>query len=218
MAKEKLLIIEDEASVAKQLKWSLEAYDISIAGDAQKARQLLASGAFPVATLDLGLPPSSDTPYEGFKLLEALGSLAPHTKVIVITGNAEQENAVKAVALGAECASLKAGRILFSQAAMAALPAEEWPGNVRELQNRIRRALSNCSGQRIMPEDLGLAESRMAQGEEKFRTLQEARDQAEEKCIRKALMMTGNNISQAAKLLGISRPTLHDLLKKHKIK
>ena len=96
---EKLLIIEDELSVAKQLKWAMaQDYDISVAADAKKARQLLASQAFPVATLDLGLPPSADTPNEGFKLLKELGTLAPHTKVIVITGNAEHENAVKAVA------------------------------------------------------------------------------------------------------------------------
>ena len=57
MKKRRLLIIEDELSVAKQLKWSLgEDYDITIASDAEKAKQLLASGAFPVATLDLGLP------------------------------------------------------------------------------------------------------------------------------------------------------------------
>ncbi|HMA67513.1 MAG TPA: sigma 54-interacting transcriptional regulator, partial [Desulfosalsimonadaceae bacterium] len=102
MAREKLLIIEDENSVAKQLKWALgDEYDISTAADGRKARQLLASGAFPVATLDLGLPPAADTPEEGFKILEEMGSLSPHTRVIVITGNAEQENAVKAVGLGA---------------------------------------------------------------------------------------------------------------------
>jgi two-component system NtrC family response regulator len=102
VSKEKLLIIEDEPSVAKQLKWSFnELYDITIAPDAQKARQLLASGAFPVATLDLGLPPDPDTPREGFKLLAEISSFAPYTNAIVITGNAEQENAVKAVSLGA---------------------------------------------------------------------------------------------------------------------
>ena len=76
MPKERLLIIEDEASVATQLKWSLrEDYDITIAADAEKAKQLLACGAFPVATLDLGLPPSPDTPQVGLKLLEDLATL-----------------------------------------------------------------------------------------------------------------------------------------------
>ena len=453
VTKEKLLIIEDEASVAKQLKWSLgQTYDISVAPDAKKARQLLASGTYPVATLDLGLPPSPDTPHEGLKLLEEMGTLAPHTKVIVITGNSEQETAVKTVALGAvdfcakpidlkvlqiilnrtfnifmleeanrrlrkqidqggslcgiigvspvmhkvfslikkvsetdypilvtgasgtgkemvahaihslssrsqkpfviincgaipenlleselfghekgaftgavarktgkfeladsgtvfldeigelpltmqvkilrflqegtiervggkgvlsldtriiaatnidlktaiergdfredlyfrlnvvpvqlpplkerpedimvlaqhvlrnEAESLKAGRISFSPGAMAALSAHEWPGNIRELQNRIFRALSVFSDKIITRENLGLDSCQPDQTAETFYTLQEARNQAEQHCVRKALMMTGNNISQAAKLLKTSRPTLHDLLKKHDIK
>ena len=92
MSKERLLIIEDEASVAKQLKWSIgEDYDITIATDAGRARQLLACGAFPVATLDLGLPPTPDTPQVGLKLLEDLATLAPFTRLIVITGNSEQK-------------------------------------------------------------------------------------------------------------------------------
>ena len=100
--KKRLLIIEDELSVAKQLKWGLgKEYDITIADDVKQAKKFLASGSFPVATMDLGLPPHPDTPVQGFKLLEELPSLAPHTKVIVITGNAEEENAVRAIGLGA---------------------------------------------------------------------------------------------------------------------
>jgi two-component system NtrC family response regulator len=100
--KKKLLIIEDENSVAKQLRWGLDKdYDITAVSDADQARPLLASGAFPVATLDLGLPPYPDTPRRGFELLEEISSMAPHTRVIVITGNAEEENAIKAIALGA---------------------------------------------------------------------------------------------------------------------
>ena len=100
--KKKLLVIEDENSVAKQLRWGLgKEYDITIAADAFQARPLLASGFFPVATLDLGLPPYPDTPRQGFELLEEISTLAPYTRVIVITGNAEAENALRAVALGA---------------------------------------------------------------------------------------------------------------------
>jgi two-component system NtrC family response regulator len=453
LAKEKLLIIEDEASVAKQLKWSLGSeYDIQIAADGKKARQLLSSGAFRVATLDLGLPPAADTPREGFSILEELESLAPHTKVVVVTGNAEQENAVKAIALGAsdfcvkpidpdilriilsrtyqihaleaanrklreraeqasglcgmigisssmqkvfslvrkvsetgypvlvtgesgtgkemvahavhdlssradnplviincgaipenlleselfghergaftgasarktgkleqahggsvfldeigelplsmqvkilrflqegtiervggkgpimldtrviaatnidlqeavqkgefredlyfrlnvlpihlpplrerpedimllaqhflrtESESLKVGQVSFSPAAVTALSASDWPGNIRQLSNCIRRALSVCSGQKITPEDLGLAGDRAGKQEESLLTLQEARERAEQESVRKALLLTGNNISQAAKLLDVSRPTLHDMIKKHGIR
>ena len=100
--KKKLLVIEDENSVAKQLRWGLgKEYEITIVSDAGQARSLLASGVFPVVTLDLGLPPYTDTPQQGFELLEEISSLAPHARVIVITGNAEEENAVKSIALGA---------------------------------------------------------------------------------------------------------------------
>ncbi len=102
MKKERLLIIEDETSVAKQLKWGLQKeYEITIASEANQARPLLKTGTFHVVTLDLGLPPHPDTPHEGFKLLEEIASLSPQTKVIVITGSAEEENAVRAIALGA---------------------------------------------------------------------------------------------------------------------
>ncbi|MGB5988054.1 MAG: hypothetical protein WBG37_22310 [Desulfobacterales bacterium] len=78
--KKKLLVIEDEKSVAKQLRWGLnQEYDITIAPDPDKARPLLASGAFPVATLDLGLPPYPDNPRMGFELLEEAAAMAPYT-------------------------------------------------------------------------------------------------------------------------------------------
>ncbi|NLI80370.1 MAG: PEP-CTERM-box response regulator transcription factor [Deltaproteobacteria bacterium] len=100
--KKKLLIIEDEAPLAKQLKWSLNSdYAVTIAGSARQARSLIESRTYPVITLDLGLPPFPDTPQEGFQLLGEIPSLSPHSKVIVITGNSERENAIKAIGLGA---------------------------------------------------------------------------------------------------------------------
>jgi len=450
--KKKLLIIEDENSVAKQLRWGLDKeYEITTVSDADQARPLLASGVFPIATLDLGLPPYPDTPRQGFELLEEIASIAPHTRVIVISGNAEEENAVKAIALGAAdfCAKpidLKLLRIIlsrtfkihgleeanrrlqrqaiqsgslcgmigvspvmedmfkrikqisktdypvlitgdtgtgkemaacavhslsqraekplviincgaipdnlleselfghekgaftgaagrkigkfeqadqgtifldeigelplllqvkilrflqestierlggtktitlnvriiaatnmnledavkrgtfrddlyyrlnvvplripdlkersedtlllahsflkeetrnlqreqtsFSPAAIAALTAHDWPGNIRELQNRIRRALGTTMGRVITPVDLGLEEIPLKQEAQKLATLKEARETAEKNAVRRALALSGNNISQAAKLLEVSRPTLHDLLKKHGI-
>jgi two-component system NtrC family response regulator len=452
MNKKRLLIIEDEISVAKQLKWSLgKEYEVTIASEADKARPLLASGVFPVVTLDLGLPPYPDTPQQGFKLLEEISSFAPYTKVIVITGNAEEENAVQAIALGASdfCAkpidlkilniilsrtfriyeleeanrrlqrqtdqsgsfcgmlgvspgmgklferirqvsetdypvliagdsgtgkemaaraiyslsqraqkplviincgaipenlleselfghekgaftgavdrkigrfeqanegtifldeigalplalqvkilrflqertverlggtktitldvriiaatnvnlgdavkegsfredlfhrlnvvplkipslreraedilllayhflkeethNLQRGQVRLSPTAIAALTAYTWPGNVRELQNRICRALSTNTGRVIDPIDLGLEDAILGQEEQKLPTLKGAREAAEINIIRRALALTGNNISQAARLLDTSRPTLHDLLKKHGI-
>ncbi len=450
--KKKLLVIEDENSVAKQLRWGLgKEYEITTVSDAGQARPLLASGAFPVATLDLGLPPYPDTPQQGFELLKEISSLAPHTRVIVITGNAEEENAVKAIALGAvdfcakpidlkilriilsrtfkiheleeanrrlqrqtsqsgslcgmlgispvmnkvfdrlkqasktdypvlitgdtgtgkemaayavhslshraenpliiincgaipenlleselfghekgaftgaaarkigkfeqadqgtifldeigelplllqvkilrflqestierlggtktialnvriiaatninleeavkqgafredlfyrlnvvplripdlnerpddtlllahnflleETRKLQRGQTSFSPAAITALTAHDWPGNIRELHNRIRRALGTTMDRVITPVDLGFEEIPMKQEEQKLPTLKKARETAEENAVHRALALSGNNISQAAKLLEISRPTLHDLLKKHGI-
>ncbi|MGD8664080.1 MAG: PEP-CTERM-box response regulator transcription factor [Desulfobacterales bacterium] len=450
--KKKLLIIEDENSVAKQLRWGLDKeYEITTVSDADQARPLLASGVFPVATLDLGLPPYPDTPQQGLELLEEIASIAPHTRVIVITGNAEEENAVKAIALGAadfcakpidlkllkiilsrtfkiyeleeanrrlqqqaiqsgslcgilgvspvmedmfkrikhisktdypvlitgdtgtgkemaasavhslsqraekplviincgaipdnlleselfghekgaftgaagrkigkfeqadqgtifldeigelplplqvkilrflqestierlggtktitlnvriiaatninleeavkqgtfrddlyyrlnvvplripnlnersedtlllahsflqeETRNLQREQTSFSPAAIAALAAHDWPGNIRELQNRIRRALGTTMDRVITPVDLGLEDISLKQETQKLDTLKEARETAEKNAVHRALALSGNNISQAAKLLEISRPTLHDLLKKHGI-
>ncbi len=450
--KKKLLVIEDEKSVAKQLRWGLDdEYDITIAADAGQAKPLLASGLFPLATLDLGLPPYPDTPQQGFALLEEIASLAPHTRVIVITGSAEDDNAMKAIALGAvdfyakpidlkilkiilartyriqeledanrrlqsqssqsgslcgmigiapvmhqvfdrlknagktdypvlitgntgtgkemaahavhslstraekpliiiNCGAIPenlleselfghekgsftgaAGRQIgkfeqadggtifldeigelplllqvkilrviqestierlggtktlqldvriiaatninleeavqqktfredlfyrlnvvplripdlkdrpedvlvlahyflkeesqkmqrpgtsFSPAAIAALSTHNWPGNVRELQNRVRRALGTTMDKCIHPADFGLETDPANLKDQQLPSLREAREAAEQKAVQQALALCGNNISQAAKLLEISRPTLHDLLKKYDI-
>ncbi len=450
--KKQILIIEDELSVAKQLKWGLrKKYDITIASKVNQAKSLIASGAFPVITLDLGLPPFPDTPIEGFKLLSEIISLFPKTKVIVITGNAEKENAVKAIALGAtdfcpkpvdlnlleiilsrsfkiheletanqqilhqtsrsgslcnmvgtspnmvklfesiskvsqtdypvlitgksgtgkelaacavhnlskraekpliiincgaipenlleselfghekgaftgavnkkngrfkqadkgslfldeigdlplpmqvkllrflqegtidplgktetihldiriiaatninledavkkkifredlfyrlnvvplkipalknrnedililaqhflfqETSKLKREKTTFSEAALTAMITYKWPGNIRELQNRIRRALGSSSNSILTPVDMGFEDLPVKHSNQKLLTLKQARTNAEIKTIHQAMTLTSNNISQAAKLLKVSRPTLHDLLKKHKI-
>lgn len=447
-----LLIIEDEKSVAKQLRWGLaDEYTITTAADAEAARPLIVSGAFPVITLDLGLPPFPDTPIQGFQLLQEILQTSPHSKVIVITGNAEEENAMKAIGLGAtdfyakpidleqlkiilartytiqeleeanrllqtqsnqsgtlcdmigvsqpmtrlferirrasktdypvlisgntgtgkevaakaihdlskrarkplvivncgaipenlleselfghekgsftgassrqvgkfeqanhgtifldeigelplimqvkllralqestierlggtatikldiriiaatnidlekavktgtfredlyyrlnvivlqipdlkdrpedvlllahnflqtEAKQIGKGNISFSPSAIAALSGHDWPGNVRELQNRVRRALGSGLDTSIQPEDLGFEVSEIDTENQKLPTLKKARETAEKKVIYKALALSGDNISKAANLLEVSRPTLHDLIKKHGI-
>ncbi len=448
----KLLVIEDEKSVSKQLKWGLENdYDITIVADAPKAWKMLNSGAFQVATLDLGLPPQPDSPDEGFKLLKKIQGSSLPLKIIVITGNSEEQNAIRAVQLGAsdfcekpldlnllkiilartfrifeleesnrqlraqsltegslqgmigsskimkklfgllqnisstdypvlitgssgtgkekaaqavhnlsprkdhpfiiincgaipenlleselfghekgaftgavvrktgkfeladkgtcfldevgelplqlqvkllrmlqentiervggtqtikldvriitatnvdleqavkegnfredfyhrlnvlpvhlpplkdrgedifllahhflreESEKLQKGQTTFSSAAIAALATHSWPGNVRELQNRIRRAISLSSDPLLYPENLGLSEKENNEEQYKILTLKESREKAEKMAILNALALTDNNISKAAKLLETSRPTLHDLIKKHNV-
>jgi two-component system NtrC family response regulator len=98
--RQKLLIIEDELSVAKQMQWGLgDKFEITVAVDIKQISQALATSSFPVVTLDLGLPPFPNNPTVGLKLLEE-GLIPEGTKIIVITGNAEEETAVKAVRLG----------------------------------------------------------------------------------------------------------------------
>ncbi len=116
-----------------------------------------------------------------------------------------------------ETISLGRGQVSFSPSAISALTAYSWPGNVRELQNRICRALSSNPGRVLDSIDLGLEDAPIEHNEQKLLTLKQARKEAEIETIRQAMALTGNNISQAAKLIEISRPTLHDLLKKHGI-
>ncbi len=102
----------------------------------------------------------------------------------------------------------------FTPDALAALNAWHWPGNVRELENRMKRAVIMAEGTRISAADLDLDEK---PEEAELLNLKTAREIADRKAIRLALARTENNISNAAKLLGVSRPTFYDLLKQHNI-
>jgi two-component system NtrC family response regulator len=102
----------------------------------------------------------------------------------------------------------------FTPDALAALNAWHWPGNVRELENRMKRAVIMAEGSRISASDLDL-DDKAEEGE--LLNLKTAREIADRKAIRLALERTENNISGAAKLLGVSRPTFYDLLKQHNI-
>ncbi|THB75599.1 MAG: PEP-CTERM-box response regulator transcription factor [Gammaproteobacteria bacterium] len=97
----KILIVEDDKGLQKQLKWSFEQFEVVIAEDRQTAIKELRRHEPAVVTLDLGLPPDANGATEGLATLTEIIQLAPHTKVIVVTGNDDRENAVKAVSLGA---------------------------------------------------------------------------------------------------------------------
>ena len=104
----------------------------------------------------------------------------------------------------------------LSPDALAAIDSHGWPGNVRELENRIKRAVIMADGKLVCAADLDLAGSESG-SEELMINLRAAREIADRKAIRQALSRTDNNISGAAKLLGISRPTLYDLLKQYQL-
>jgi len=97
----KLLVVEDDPGLQTQLRWCFEGYDVVIAGDRRNAIAEVQQHQPPVVTLDLGLPPDADGTSEGFALLEDILLTAPHTKVIVVTGNNEREHATRSVAMGA---------------------------------------------------------------------------------------------------------------------
>lgn len=97
----------------------------------------------------------------------------------------------------------------FTPDAIAAIENYTWPGNIREMENKIKRAVIMADGKYVTREDLGLAEA----GELSL-NLRHVRQEAERGAILRALSMTDNNISAAAKLLGVTRPTFYDLIKK----
>ncbi|MFC7537286.1 PEP-CTERM-box response regulator transcription factor [Sphingomonas sp. GCM10030256] len=100
--------------------------------------------------------------------------------------------------------------------AVAAIDAHPWPGNVRELENRLKRAVIMADGKLVAASDLDLPGS--AEEEEPAAiNLRAAREVADRRAIHQALIRTEHNISSAAKLLGISRPTLYDLLKQYRL-
>ncbi len=100
----------------------------------------------------------------------------------------------------------------FSEDAMRAIEAYSWPGNVRELENKIKGAVIMADGKLVTAADLGLTADDQ---EPESLNLREVRQRAESKAIRIALTRSYGNISKASEMLGITRPTLYDLLNKY---
>jgi two-component system NtrC family response regulator len=103
----------------------------------------------------------------------------------------------------------------LSPDALTVVDAYGWPGNVRELENRIKRAIIMAEGRSVSAEDLDLPGQATEHADPI--NLRAVREVADRRAIRQAMSRTDNNISGAAKLLGISRPTLYDLLKQYSL-
>jgi two-component system NtrC family response regulator len=103
----------------------------------------------------------------------------------------------------------------FSEDAFHAIEAHAWPGNVRELENRVRRAVIMAEGSQITADDLEIGP--IGREPTPF-NLREVREQAERKAVLRALEHSNHNVSHAADLLGITRPTLYNLMRKFDIK
>lgn len=114
--------------------------------------------------------------------------------------------------------SLETGRTprAFSETALSAMGRHDWPGNVRELANRVRRGLVLAAGRQVEARDLGL---RMLDEEETpIATLEDYKHRAERQALSDVLHRHGDNMTLAAKVLGVSRPTFYRLLHKHQIR
>jgi two-component system NtrC family response regulator len=103
----------------------------------------------------------------------------------------------------------------FTPEALKAIESYPWPGNIRELENRVNGAVIMTEGRYVTVEDLGLPSDGGA--DLSWLNLRVARQRAENEAIRRALAVTGWNLSRTADLLGITRPTLYDLLQKNDI-
>ena len=106
----------------------------------------------------------------------------------------------------------------FDSEAMEAIGAYEWPGNVRELESRVKRAIIMADGNFITRTDLELPAAPESTSEAQPLNLKRVREEAEQKAIRQALQLAGNNISDAAAALGITRPTLYNMVEKYGLK
>jgi two-component system NtrC family response regulator len=102
----------------------------------------------------------------------------------------------------------------FGNDAVKAILAYHWPGNVRELENKVNGAVIMSEGKQINAQDLDLE---VPDESITFLNLRAVRQEAERKVLRQALAQAAGNLSKASQLLGITRPTLYDLMKKHNI-
>ncbi len=100
-SKKILLLVDDDTGLQKQLRWTLDAYDIQVAKDRESAISQVRRFEPPVVLLDLGLPPDREGATEGLATLEQILKLMPTAKIIVVTGNQDRENAVRAIGMGA---------------------------------------------------------------------------------------------------------------------
>ncbi len=98
----RVLVVDDQDGIRTQLRWGLgDRFEVSLAGTPEEAREEIRRGPFDAVTLDLGLPPDPDGATEGLRLLEEFLAHDPGMKVVVLTGNTDRDNAIRAVQLGA---------------------------------------------------------------------------------------------------------------------
>jgi two-component system NtrC family response regulator len=116
------------------------------------------------------------------------------------------------------CAGEQRVSLRFSDDAVRAIEQYDWPGNVRQLLNVVKRAAIMADGNRVRREDLGLPGNDAEPGDDEALNLRAVRDDAERTAVVRALSRTDGNIARAAELLGVTRPTLYDLINRLEIR
>jgi two-component system NtrC family response regulator len=151
--KQKLLIVEDDAGLQKQLRWTFDDYEVLQARSREEAIACLRRHEPPVVLQDLGLPPDPEGVTEGLEALRDILTLAPQTRVIVVTGHADQDNAVRAVAQGAYDFCQKP----LDEAVLRLIVARAFYIHGLEVQNReLSRSVTTSPIQGIIATDAGM--------------------------------------------------------------
>jgi ActR/RegA family two-component response regulator len=191
----KLLLVEDDALLAHQLKWLLKQYKIYIAANAQQAIKMFIKTKPSVVILDLGLPPCKNTPDEGLKVLKQIVEYEKRTKVIVLTGQEDKTAAIKAISLGAFDYIMK-------------------PATEEVIKLSLERAKFFIDIEKELKEKSLVTPTGM-DIERGFDTVKE---ETEKEVIKKALEQTNFNISQTARLLKLRRTSLYYFMNKYNLK
>jgi two-component system response regulator RegA len=191
-----ILLVEDDIALRKQIRFSLEGdFSVLEAENRKEAAELLKSHPIDVVILDLGLPPSGDSPEEGLIILSTILNQYS-SKVIILTGQKTEDIALEAIKSGAFDYLMKPvgmEKILFSiERAILFKNAEE------ELEKQ---------GIKIITLDVEVGKG-----------LQTLRDEADRHVILKVLRDTNFNVYQSAKILGVKRESLYYFLKKFGLK
>jgi two-component system, response regulator RegA len=189
---ENVLLVEDDIMLRNQIRFSLEVtFNVFEAGDVEEALSILKKNNIDVVILDLGLPPSENTPDEGMRLLRLIIDNFP-AKVVILTGQKTENTALESIKSGTFDYILK-------------------PVDMDKIVFSIKRALLfKDIEERINKEGIKKISFEIEVG----KGLQPAREEAERNIVLKVLKDTNFNVYQSAKILGIKRESLYYFIKK----
>ncbi|TCK59402.1 response regulator [Seleniivibrio woodruffii] len=188
----RILVVEDDEAIRSQLCFALERkYEVSEASNAPDAIAATSGKTFDAAVVDLGMPPSEQSPVEGLKVIDHLLATS-QCKIIVLTGQGTQETAMKALERGVFDFLLKP--VKMEQLLFSIERAELFITTERELQKQGVERIE--------------LQVKIGDG------LQKLRESAEKNIILKVLNETGFNVYQSAKILGVKRESLYYFIKK----